>query len=315
MELNGRQQQQFQQALLSAFPSKNKLAQMVSFELDWQLDAIAGGQNLSEIAFSLIQHAKAEGKTDQLLTAARNQNPGNPTLRDFAQAIQTSANNSTSSTSSTRSISSQLNNSSTIVSEAMLAKPIDDNDPKINFLIRLGQQSSEYWSEESKPFPSSMLAAYKEPCKQFFQIDIHKFVDDVDPSFDITLFNSSSTAVVLHEFGLTLVSIAHEIKPYGDPGASEILQQASYYVDMPNIREDITNDLGRFPRLLEPRELNLEISANRDRIFLLEPQKTFRYELLLNKYVEHITNYSVVKFWVKTQIGKIDSDMIQIFTL
>ncbi len=87
MELNGRQQSQFQQALLSAFPSKAKLTQMVSFELDWHLEAIAGGQNLSEIVFALIQHAESEGATSKLLTAARNRNPGNPTLRNFAQSL------------------------------------------------------------------------------------------------------------------------------------------------------------------------------------------------------------------------------------
>lgn len=88
MKLNGRQQQQFQQALLSAFPSKNKLAQMVNFGLDWQLDAIAGGQNLSDIAFALIQHAQAEGCTDKLLAAARSENPGNPALKAFAGSLK-----------------------------------------------------------------------------------------------------------------------------------------------------------------------------------------------------------------------------------
>ena len=87
MQLNGRQRQQFQQALLSAFPSKAKLAQMLSFELDWELDAIAGGQNQSEIIFNLIKHAQAKGSLDQLLAAAQSDNPGNPALRDFAQQL------------------------------------------------------------------------------------------------------------------------------------------------------------------------------------------------------------------------------------
>ena len=87
MKLNGRQQQQFQQALLSAFPSKAKLAQMVSFELDWQLDAIAGGENLTEIVFNLIQYAQSQGKIDQLFAAARCQNIGNSLLHHFVQQL------------------------------------------------------------------------------------------------------------------------------------------------------------------------------------------------------------------------------------
>jgi len=87
MELNGRQRAQFQQALLSAFPSKAKLQQMVSFELDWELDAVAGGQNQADIIFNLINHAKANGSLEALLAAAQTTNPGNPALRDFAQQI------------------------------------------------------------------------------------------------------------------------------------------------------------------------------------------------------------------------------------
>ena len=87
MHLNGPQRQQFQQALLSAFPSKAKLAQMVSFELDWELDAIAGGQNQSEIIFSLIQHAESTGHLDPLLIAACRQNPGNPVLQSLTQSF------------------------------------------------------------------------------------------------------------------------------------------------------------------------------------------------------------------------------------
>ncbi len=88
MELTGAQLAQFQQALLSAFPSKAKLAQMVSFHLDENLDAIAGGQNLSDLTFSLLQHHQAHGTLDQLLSAALTENPNNPTLQDFARALQ-----------------------------------------------------------------------------------------------------------------------------------------------------------------------------------------------------------------------------------
>ena len=92
MELNGRQRQEFQEALLSAFPDKLKLAQMLCFELDWELDAIAGGQNQTDIIFNLINHARANGQLSQLLSAAASANPGSLPLRNFAQQFDNTNN-------------------------------------------------------------------------------------------------------------------------------------------------------------------------------------------------------------------------------
>lgn len=85
MKLSGQQYKQFTDALLDAFPSRAKLAQMVKFRLEKNLDAIALGEDLQEIVFKLIGAAEAEGWTAGLLTAARESNPGNPTLLAFSQ--------------------------------------------------------------------------------------------------------------------------------------------------------------------------------------------------------------------------------------
>ncbi|MBW4502266.1 MAG: toll/interleukin-1 receptor domain-containing protein [Scytonema hyalinum WJT4-NPBG1] len=87
---NGERSQQFQKALLSAFPTTAKLKQMVRFRLDENLEAIAGGANHSEVVFNLIEWAKAEGKPEELLIAARKDNPGNPALRKFDEQIRNS---------------------------------------------------------------------------------------------------------------------------------------------------------------------------------------------------------------------------------
>jgi len=81
MKLTGSQFGQFQTALLSAFPTTSSLSQMVSIHLDENLAAIAGGSNLREVAFNLLQWAEARNKTAQLLAAARAANSGNPSLR------------------------------------------------------------------------------------------------------------------------------------------------------------------------------------------------------------------------------------------
>ena len=91
MELTGDQLKQFQQGLLSALPSKAKLAQMVSFQLDGNLDAIAGGNNLSDITFNLLKHHQAQGTLAQLLTAALTENSTNPKLQVFAQSLRYTA--------------------------------------------------------------------------------------------------------------------------------------------------------------------------------------------------------------------------------
>jgi len=85
MRLTGRQYEQFVNALLGAFPSQARLAQMIRFRLDRSLDAIALGGSLQEIVFRLIETAEAEGWLAQLVAAARESNPGNSSLLVFAQ--------------------------------------------------------------------------------------------------------------------------------------------------------------------------------------------------------------------------------------
>ncbi|QDL07357.1 hypothetical protein DP113_05035 [Brasilonema octagenarum UFV-E1] len=85
---NGDRLQQFHKALLSAFPTTAKLKQMVRFKLDENLEAIAGGANHSEVVSNLIEWADAEGRLEELLTAARKDNPGNPALKRFDEQMR-----------------------------------------------------------------------------------------------------------------------------------------------------------------------------------------------------------------------------------
>ncbi|KYC36309.1 hypothetical protein WA1_42055 [Scytonema hofmannii PCC 7110] len=87
MGLSGWQRKQLQEALEDAFPKKSSLEQMVSFELDKNLDAIAGGKDLQEIIFDLIKVAVSQGWMDNLLRAAYRSNPGNSLLRNIAEEL------------------------------------------------------------------------------------------------------------------------------------------------------------------------------------------------------------------------------------
>ncbi len=71
MQLNGEQRKRFHESLLNAFPSKPLLKQMVDFELDENLDAIAVGENHSDTVFELINWARKEGKVKELLIKIR----------------------------------------------------------------------------------------------------------------------------------------------------------------------------------------------------------------------------------------------------
>ena len=66
MSLTGGQFKQLHDALLDAF-DRSTLDQMVRFELNENLGAIAGGGNLSDIAFNLIQWAERRGRTQDRL--------------------------------------------------------------------------------------------------------------------------------------------------------------------------------------------------------------------------------------------------------
>ncbi len=68
-------------ALLSAFPSRAKLAQMVQHGLGENLNEIAAESlDLQATVFALLDWAEAEGRVQELLEAAFNESPGNPDL-------------------------------------------------------------------------------------------------------------------------------------------------------------------------------------------------------------------------------------------
>lgn len=85
--LTGAQHAQLVETLMAAFPDVSSLRQMLRFQLDASLDAIAIGSDLKDIVFNVIKDAEAKGRTQDLVIAARKENPGNPLLRAFAQQV------------------------------------------------------------------------------------------------------------------------------------------------------------------------------------------------------------------------------------
>ena len=89
MALSGSQLKEIQQALLSAYPTKEHLAIMVRFELDKELDTITGGNDLTVITFTLIRHAESNGYIRELVNGAYVSNEGNQKLKELVSVIDT----------------------------------------------------------------------------------------------------------------------------------------------------------------------------------------------------------------------------------
>src|ERR1041384_4291178 len=110
MNLTGIQHKQLQKALISAFPSKSVLAQMVRQQLEVNLAAIADGKDLSEVIFNLINWAESEGRIDELITKARAENNGNKELRDFGDQYMLARSADPSTPSSKHNAEEQVYN-------------------------------------------------------------------------------------------------------------------------------------------------------------------------------------------------------------
>ena len=78
MKLSGQQFRLVREALLSAFTSKEQLSMMVRVQLDENLNAIAGGENLRVIIFNLVSWAESRGGVADLIQGACAEVPGNP---------------------------------------------------------------------------------------------------------------------------------------------------------------------------------------------------------------------------------------------
>ncbi|MUG92504.1 CHAT domain-containing protein [Scytonema sp. UIC 10036] len=87
MNLTGQQRKRLRDALISAFPDRSSLEQLLDFELNKKLNQITQDTNLQTVVFQLIQRAEAEGWVVDLIRAARKENPGNSELQAIAREL------------------------------------------------------------------------------------------------------------------------------------------------------------------------------------------------------------------------------------
>ncbi|BCL34476.1 effector-associated domain EAD1-containing protein [Nostoc sp. MS1] len=88
MNLSGSELKRMVNAIVKAYPIKEDLAMMVQFELEENLDVIAGGGNQTQLVFNLVtKWAIPRGKTYRLIIAAYQTNPDNPELKEFYESV------------------------------------------------------------------------------------------------------------------------------------------------------------------------------------------------------------------------------------
>jgi formylglycine-generating enzyme required for sulfatase activity len=87
MALSKEQAKQIHDALLDGY-SIATLRQMVRFGMDMDLTHVAGGENVTDIVFTLVQWADRQHRVQELITAAVNANPTNPKLQTLQQAAE-----------------------------------------------------------------------------------------------------------------------------------------------------------------------------------------------------------------------------------
>ena len=86
-DINGPQQKQLCEALLSAFPKRQDLERMDSYGLNENLSAIVRDSDLRHTVFELIQWSITRGRLDELLTAAIQENNRNHQLLSVAKQL------------------------------------------------------------------------------------------------------------------------------------------------------------------------------------------------------------------------------------
>jgi hypothetical protein len=72
--------QKYEKALLDAFPTWNDMERMVFYALGEHLEVVVGQGALQDVVFRLVRWAEAQGRLEELMRGAREQNPGNKLL-------------------------------------------------------------------------------------------------------------------------------------------------------------------------------------------------------------------------------------------
>ncbi len=94
MRLSGQLTGEFQAALMDAFPTRDRLEQMVKLQLSRNLSDFASNAGLETVTFQLIQEFARQDKILELVEGALQANPNNQKLKPFVDKLKTDEINS-----------------------------------------------------------------------------------------------------------------------------------------------------------------------------------------------------------------------------
>jgi hypothetical protein len=86
VSLSAASRDQLVEALVAAF-GRRDLERLTRYKLGKKLEDVAGGENLGETTFNLVEWAHAYGRMQDLVSGALAENPGNPELRAFDEGV------------------------------------------------------------------------------------------------------------------------------------------------------------------------------------------------------------------------------------
>lgn len=171
---NHQQRKQLRDALMSAFPERSLLEQLLYFELEKNLNQITQESNLQTIVFQLIQAAQAQGWLVELVRAARKENPGNLELAAIAQELLSSETSPIVLPKSTNPIS--LPEASTWQQKILILAA----NPKNTSRLRLDEELREI--EQGLQRAGQRERFEIKPALAVRSRDIHRSILDFNPS-------------------------------------------------------------------------------------------------------------------------------------
>src|SRR5437588_11269820 len=87
MRLNNEQYRRLTDAMVKALRKKPVVERVVRFSLNEDLDAIVGGDTLTDIVFNLVGWAESQVRLEELIVEAHHENRGNLLLKAVSEEI------------------------------------------------------------------------------------------------------------------------------------------------------------------------------------------------------------------------------------
>ena len=162
---------------------------------------------------------------------------------------------------------------------------------------------SRYWIEDSEKKKSYPFAI---PARQYFYLA--EVVSDADPTFSVTVRNTSTRNVLLKRVGIEIVCTVHDYAPQGRAGevprAVEITIEHDYTIQMPNLwPHDSDPDHDPFFPENPPMDIGRLVEIG-SRSILMPADSLYAYTLTLANYNHNIPSKALIRMWLQTDWGE-----------